>query len=108
MNIVKASTELGIWFVAVYMHSWGRGRSPEEAKKNARKAGGRGDEWYIKQLPKGAVDPYVDDFGGINWAWEDGEEPECYERGRLPVVGAGRGAVRNEKAAARRAEEASA
>ena len=102
MIIAAPSTALGIWFVAVYEHSWGRGRSPEEAKKNARKAGGRGDEWYIKQLPAGAKDPYVDDFGGINWAWAAGEEPEGYVHDSLPVVGAGRGAIRNEKLAAAR------
>ena len=102
MKIMPPSTEIGIWFVAVYEHSWGRGRSPEEAKGRARKAGGRGDEWYIKQLPAGAKDPYVDDFGGINWAWE-GEEPEGYVHSSLPVVGAGRGALRNLKRAADRA-----
>ena len=87
-------TALPTWFVAVYAHSWGRGRTADEAKKQARKAGGRGDEWYVKQLPDGAKDPYVDDLGGIVWGWEDAE-PEGYVHAQLPIVAMGRGAKRN-------------
>lgn len=83
------------WYVAVYAHSWGRGATPEEAKKNARKAGGQGDEWYIKKLPPGAVNPYVNDWGGIEWTWAEGRKPPgCYQPAP-PIVAMGRGAKRN-------------
>jgi hypothetical protein len=82
------------WYITIYEHSWGRGRSPEESKKQARKAGGHGTVWYTKVLPEGAKDPYVDDFGGINWGWEDGE-PEGYEHKVLRIFRYGRGATKS-------------
>jgi len=78
------------WYVTLFEHSWGRGHTPEESKKMARKAGGQGTRWYTKVLPPGAKNPFVDDFGGINWSWE-GDEPSDYEHKVLPIVAAGRG-----------------
>ena len=81
-------------FIAVYDHHWGSGESVVEARKAARAAGGRGDRWYVNQLPEHAVHPYVDDFGGINWRWDDDGQPEDYDRNKpLPIVKYGRGAT---------------
>ena len=77
------------WYVTVYNHYWGRGKTPEEARKNAREAGGRGNRWYTKRLPVGAKDPYVDDLSSIAWGWEPGYEDSGVETA-LPVVAKGR------------------
>jgi hypothetical protein len=71
------------WFICIYPNYWGRGETPEEAKKAARKAGGRGTEWFIKELPEDAQEPYVDDFGGICWGWpKDWSEDQYAEANR--------------------------
>ena len=80
-----------VWFVTVYQHTWGRGHTPEESRAQARKAGGRGNRWYTKQLPEGAKDPYVDDFASICWAWSEGfEDTDPNSALPLPVVAKGR------------------
>ena len=75
---------------------WDRGRCADRIRAL------RSDGIFTPPSEQGIV-LYPSYFGGINWAWEDGE-PEGYVFSSLPIVGAGRGAVRNEKrAAARRA-----
>ena len=59
-------------FVCLYRHYYGIGESPEVAQKNARKAGGRGTVWAIKQLPEGSSNVSVDDYGSIHWKGPDG------------------------------------
>jgi len=58
-------------FVAMVLNYWGKGGSPEEAKKAARKAGARqslrSKDWLVKLLPEGAHDVYVDGLGYIHW-----------------------------------------
>ena len=85
------------WYVTLYRHSWGRGHTPEEAKKNARKAGGTGTAWLTVQLPERAQDPYVDDFGSVGWTWPGGwSDGRCILERRtnsdLVTVARGRGA----------------
>ena len=57
------------WYVCFYPNYWGVGTTPDEAKKKARQAHGRGNEWYIKLLPEGVEKPYVDQMGCICWTW---------------------------------------
>jgi hypothetical protein len=79
-----------IYYIAVFDHTWGRGRTREEAVKQARKAGARGSVYYVKRMPPGAVNPYVDDFGGINWKWAE-DHPEDQRDARPVLVYAGKG-----------------
>lgn len=57
------------WYICVYPHYWGRGHSPKQAKKEARKAGGMGRNWVIKELPSGAVKPWLSGTGYLCWDW---------------------------------------
>lgn len=70
------------WYVCLYPHCWGRGNTPEEAKQAARKAGGRGTEWYIKLLPEDVTEVYVDGMGGICWSWPKGWSEDQYAEAR--------------------------
>jgi hypothetical protein len=80
------------WYVTLYKHSWGRGETPEDSKRQARKAGGSGNHWFTARLPEGIDPPWVDGLGGINWKWTDGEAPDSYDPSEpLPIVAAGRG-----------------
>jgi len=72
------------YYIAVFAHTWGRGRTREEAVKTARKEGARGSEYYVKRMPPGTVDPFVNDFGSINWKWAD-DVPEN-QRDEQPVL----------------------
>ena len=58
------------WYITVYPFKWGRGHSPEESKKVARKVGGRGTEWYTVRLPEHVQQPTFDGFG-FNWTWPE-------------------------------------
>ena len=63
-----------VWYVAISDGYWGCGHTAEEAKKEMFKAGAtRIQSRIVKKLPKGAMDPWVDDFGRICWDWEDGK-----------------------------------
>lgn len=64
------------WYVCMYEHSWGRGTTIDEAKRNARAAGGKGNKWIIRRLPEGVVEPYVNGLGTICWVWADSHVPE--------------------------------
>lgn len=93
-------SEVGRWYVTLYQHSWGRGRTPEESKAEAKKAGGRGTAWFTKRLPVGADKPTVNELGGISWEWLEGHEPEN-DRDRvvkLDIVAAGRGMPKDVRA----------
>jgi len=86
------SLDTGImnYYIAVFGNYWGRGRTREEAVKKARKAGGRGSTYYVKRMPPGTVDPYVDDFGSINWKWTE-DHPEDQRDAGPVLVYAGKG-----------------
>lgn len=58
------------WYVTMYPNYWGRGESPEESKKEARRAGGRGRKWVTQRIPDGSKGPpWVDQMGTIRWEW---------------------------------------
>jgi hypothetical protein len=72
------------WFITIYPYTWGRGNTPEEAKRTARRHGGRGSAWYTLAIPEGATNPSVNGMGFILW---DGP---AHWGGLLPVVACGR------------------
>ena len=78
------------WFVCKYQNHWARGRTPEEARKLARKMGGRGELWAIFKLPEGAHLPFVNGIGQILWEWAEGTTEEQKKNNRCPVVKHGR------------------
>jgi hypothetical protein len=84
------NTDTQRWYVTLYPYSWGRGRTPEESKQAAKKAGGRGKAWFTKVLPEGAGEPWVDNFGGI--CWTDGPSSA-----KLKYVAMGQECRRNAK-----------
>jgi len=90
MSKTQTTEAIAIYYVAVFAHTWGRGRTREEAVKKARKAGARGSEYYVKRMPPGTVEPYVDDFGGIIWKWTE-DLPEDQRDARPVLVYAGKG-----------------
>lgn len=59
-------------FIAQYPHSWGKGATAEEAKKQARKHGGRGSCWVIFKIPEWGFDSWVDGLGRAHWKWTKG------------------------------------
>ena len=75
-------------FLAVYAHSYGFGRTPEQARRLARDNGGRGNAWVVYRLPAGAYRFQFDCFGGVSWAWmtkadqERDERMELFQHGR--------------------------
>jgi hypothetical protein len=74
-------------FVAMFPHQWGKGPTPEHAIKQARKAGGRGRDYFVKRLPNGAREVWVDDSGGIRWTWAlDADPGTGTEPVKVPVV----------------------
>ena len=81
-NAVSDTLTTTRWYVCFYPNKWGRGTTVEEAKKAARKAGGRGTEWYIKLLPEDVTEVYVDGMGGICWSWPKDWSEAQYEEAR--------------------------
>lgn len=63
-------------FVALTAHHWGIGATPDDAKRQARKAGAdapmRSRKWLVKLLPPGAYDVTVTDMGDIAWRFRPG------------------------------------
>jgi hypothetical protein len=68
------ASEEGRYFITMYAHTWGRGRTALESKSRARKEGGRGTEWVTYLLPEGAEEPYVDGMGMVCWTWGKGAD----------------------------------
>lgn len=61
------------WYIAMSKCYWGRGNTPEEARKQLFKQGAtRREARIVKKLPEGVTNPWVDDMGYICWDWEDG------------------------------------
>ena len=85
----SVQTTEATFYIAVFAHTWGRGRTREEAVKKARKMGARGSEYYVKRMPPGSVEPYVNDFGDINWKWAE-DHPEDQRDARPVLVYAGK------------------
>lgn len=82
---VDPHTGKGTWFITLYVHSWGRGRTAEQSRDRAKEAGGYGNEWLTYRLPPDVRDPYVNEMGTVCWSWpEDWSEEECHERNRDP------------------------
>jgi hypothetical protein len=69
--------------IAISRNHYGRGHSPEEAKRNLKRQGGSLREYLVYALPAGAINSAVDDFGSIRWEWAEGFEGE---RGQGEVV----------------------
>ncbi len=70
------------WYLCIYPYYWGRGKTHEEAKANARKQGGRGTNWVTYIMPEGAEDPYVDGYGYIGWKSERDGQMMVFKHGR--------------------------
>lgn len=90
----------GRWYICVYEHAWGRGKSATLARKEAKKAGGRGSHWVTYRLPEDAGEPRVDPFGYSRWSWPDGWTEEQYEEAnqrKNEVVAKGRGLKEEKK-----------
>jgi len=65
-------------FVTMYPHYWGRGTTPKESKKQARKVGGSGRNWVTFRLPPRVVESWVDGMGTLLWRYPDEmSEEEC-------------------------------
>lgn len=77
-------------FICMYPNHWGIGETATEARKNARKLGGRGNVWIVKEFPVPVEDVEVNGFGDVKWRWPDGSAPDAW-RGYLPVVEKGKG-----------------
>lgn len=84
----ETKTQLA-WFVCKYQNHWGRGRTADEARKAARKVGGRGELWAVFKLPAGAHNPFVDGIGQIMWDWSSDMEDDK-KTNRVEVVKHGR------------------
>ncbi len=65
-------------YIAICLGYWGKGRTPEAAKKKAKEAGASlritSKQWLVKQLPSGAIKAHVDSMGSICWTWAEGAD----------------------------------
>lgn len=87
------------WYITMYPHHWGRGRSPEESKRRARRQGGKGRAWVTYEIPRGARSAWVDDMGGVRWTFPEGWADEEYEAARrvpMKIVAHGAGIKKSE------------
>lgn len=64
-----------ITYIAMGDNCWGRGNTPNEAKRVARSVGAR-KKLSVYRLPVGAQQPWVDNFGTIRW---EGPEGDCQQ-----------------------------
>ena len=63
-----------VWYVAGGLNCWGRGHTADEAVRQMRTAGFRGrargnPKVKVFKCPSGAVEPYVNELGGLCWTW---------------------------------------
>lgn len=70
--------QIPLHYLTIYLHNqvWGRGLSPEESRKVARRHGGRGTTWITFRIPLGATNPRLDDFGRMHWEYAPETPPE--------------------------------
>lgn len=58
-------------YVAMSPNYWGKGETPEAAKRELRAAGGTLSRYVLYRLPDGATDVGVDGMGQIRWLWDE-------------------------------------
>jgi hypothetical protein len=62
-------------FIAIAPNYWGKGATPEEAKKNLKAAGGNLSRYLVYLLPAGATNVTVHPVNGaIEWEWTEGAD----------------------------------
>lgn len=71
MTTTTNAPRLGGYLILTGDQRWAWGATPEEAKKNVRRFGGRTGRRLIYRLPAGAVDAWVDDMGNMRWDWDE-------------------------------------
>jgi len=73
-------------YIAMCPHYWGKGETPDEAKRKAREAGARvrvnERKWLVKLMPPGTTEAWVDGMGAICWKGNPDEMPSIVETPR--------------------------